>query len=177
MKVPVATATSARGRANFPASHRRHLSGVTHLGAANQLLTEPAGPYVVDAQLHGDQMMIGRRQRPAATSERRIEQRGDQSAMCDAHRPQVRLVHGHFKRRASLFDGDRVDLQPFKKCGAASIGFESLATSANLGSEMSKLAPVLSRSHNRETRLCNHSHKVAILSDGASNGTRHSRAG
>ena len=78
-------------------------------------------------------MMIGRRQRPAATSERRIEQRGDQSAMRDAHRPQVRLVHGHFKRRTSLFDGDRVDLQPFKKCGAARIGFESRRHLGKLG--------------------------------------------
>jgi hypothetical protein len=53
--------------------------------------------------------------------------------MRDTHRPQVRLVDGHLERRSSSFDGDRMNLQPIKKGGAARIGFESRRHLGKLG--------------------------------------------
>ena len=172
MKVPEADATSAPSAVRTSPRATAVIWPAWRIsGAAGQFFAQPGRSNVVDVELHSNEMMCGRGERPAGAPQRGIEKGGHQPAMRDAHRPQVRLVDRDFECRPSFFDGDGVDFQPLEKRRAARFGFESPSHFGNLRIRDVQTRTCPFRLNRCRRALRNRSFKVAILSDSAPNGT------
>ena len=135
---------SAFAGADFAARYGRHLAGVADFGAGCQRLAEPRGANIVDVELHGHDMIVGRGQRPAGAAETRIEHRRDQPAVGDAHRPQVRLVDRDLEDGRALFDCHRLHAEAIQKISCLGGRVESVRRLGDLAGRRKPTAHLLS---------------------------------